>query len=91
MLVTSAQSMYLWLLVRCSCLVGVRDAKQEHPPRGQDTGCATQPGMQTTYKSYFQYHYKYVLFVLGSKMLLYYDPKTRHTYNDIEAPIIIHF
>ncbi len=29
--------------------VGVRDAKQEHPPRGQDTGCATQPGMQTTY------------------------------------------
>ncbi len=49
MLVTSAQHVSLAPIVRCSCLVGVRDAKQEHPPRGQYTGCATQPGMQTTY------------------------------------------
>ncbi len=39
--------------------------------------------------NYYQYHYKYVLFVLGSKMLLYYDLISRlHTWLSCTACIL---
>ena len=54
MLVTSAQ--HVSLAPSEVFLFSVRvDAKQEHTPRGQETGCATQPGTQMTYYAYYNH------------------------------------